>query len=160
MNHSYIIAIHLLGSVELFLTPWTAGHQAFLSFTIFWSLLKLKSIEAVMPSNHLILSPPSPPALSLSQHQGLFQWVNSSHQVAKVLELQLQLLHDETNNDKNQALQRFYAHNTVLSMLYVAIYLILTSYRNAYMILILTLQMEKLEWREVRKSACCCYCCC
>ena len=32
----------------------------------------------------------SPPALSLSQHQGLFQWVNSSHQVAKVLELQLQ----------------------------------------------------------------------
>ena len=36
------------------------------------------------------LSPPSPPALSLSQHQGLFQSVGSSHQVAKVLELQLQ----------------------------------------------------------------------
>ena len=35
------------------------------------------------------LSSPSPPALSLSQHQGLFQWVGSSHQVAKVLELQL-----------------------------------------------------------------------
>ena len=34
--------------------------------------------------------PPSPPAFSLSQHQGLFQWVSSSHQVAKVLELQLQ----------------------------------------------------------------------
>ena len=36
------------------------------------------------------LSPASPPALNLSQHQGLFQWVGSSHQVAKVLELQLQ----------------------------------------------------------------------
>ena len=36
------------------------------------------------------LSSPSPPALNLSQHQSLFQWVSSSHQVAKVLELQLQ----------------------------------------------------------------------
>ena len=36
------------------------------------------------------LSPPSPPPLNLSQHQGLFQWVNSSHQVAKVLEFQHQ----------------------------------------------------------------------
>ena len=35
------------------------------------------------------LSSPSPPAFNLSQHQGLFQWANSSHQVAKVLELQL-----------------------------------------------------------------------
>ena len=34
--------------------------------------------------------PPSPPAFNLSQHQGLFQWVSSSHQVAKVLKLQLQ----------------------------------------------------------------------
>ena len=38
----------------------------------------------------LSLSSPSPPAFSLSQHQGLFQWVNSSHDVAKVLEFQLQ----------------------------------------------------------------------
>ena len=36
------------------------------------------------------LSSPSPPAFKLSQHQGIFQWVSSSHQVAKVLELQLQ----------------------------------------------------------------------
>ena len=36
------------------------------------------------------LSPPSPPALNLSQHQNLFKWVSSSHQVAKVLEFQLQ----------------------------------------------------------------------
>ena len=40
-----------------------------------------------MPSNHLIPSSPSPPAFNDSQHQGLFQWVSSSHQVAKVLEL-------------------------------------------------------------------------
>ena len=37
-----------------FVTPWTAPLQASLSFTIFWSLLKLMSIESVMPSNHLI----------------------------------------------------------------------------------------------------------
>ena len=43
-----------------------------------------------MPSNHLILSSPSPPNPNPTQHQGLFQWVNSSHQVAKVLEFQLQ----------------------------------------------------------------------
>ena len=48
------------------------------------------SIDLVMPSNHLILSSPSLPAFDLSQHQGLFQWVNSSHQVATVLEFQLQ----------------------------------------------------------------------
>ena len=48
-------------------------------------------IETVMPSNHVIsLSSPSPPAFNLSQHQGLFQWVGSSHQVVKVLEHQLQ----------------------------------------------------------------------
>ena len=64
--------------------------QASLSLTNSWSLLKLMSIELVMPSNDLILSSPSPPALSLSQHQGLFQWVSSSHQVVKVLEFQLQ----------------------------------------------------------------------
>ena len=44
--------------------------------------------DAIQPS-HPLLSP-SPPALNLSQHQGLFQWVSSSHQVAKVLEFQLQ----------------------------------------------------------------------
>ena len=44
--------------------------------------------DAIQPSHPL--SSPSPPALNLSQHQGLFQWVSSLHQVAKVLELQLQ----------------------------------------------------------------------
>ena len=49
---------------QLFATPWTAAHQASLSITNSWSLLKLMSIESVMPSNHLIfccplLLPPS-----------------------------------------------------------------------------------------------------
>ena len=44
--------------------------------------------DAIQPSHPL--PSPSPPALNLSQHQGLFQWVSSSHQVAKVLEFQLQ----------------------------------------------------------------------
>ena len=43
--------------------------------------------DAIQPSHPL--SPPSPPVFNLSQHQGLFQWVSSSHQVAKVLELQI-----------------------------------------------------------------------
>ena len=47
------------------------------------SSLKLKSVESVMRSNHLILCCPSPPTFNLSQHQGLFQWVSSSHQVLK-----------------------------------------------------------------------------
>ena len=46
--------------------------------------------DAIQPFHPL--SSPSPPAFNLSQHQGLFQWVSSSHQVAKVLELQLQHL--------------------------------------------------------------------
>ena len=50
-------------------------------------LLKLMPIESLMPHP---LSSPSLPAFNFSQHQGLFQQVSSSHQVAKVLELQLQ----------------------------------------------------------------------
>jgi len=52
---------------------------------------QIVSVESIMPSNHFNpLSPPSPPALNLSQHQGLFQWDSSSHQVAKLLDLQHQ----------------------------------------------------------------------
>ena len=40
------------------MTPWTAAHQASLSITISWSLLKLMSVKSVMPSNHLILCQP------------------------------------------------------------------------------------------------------
>ena len=70
-----VLVVQSLGRVRFFATPWTAAYQASLSITVSWSLLKLMSIELVMPSNHLILSSPSPPAFNLSQHQGLFQWV-------------------------------------------------------------------------------------
>ena len=66
-------------------TPWIAACQASLSFTIFWSLLKFMSIESMMLSNQLILCHSFPSTLSISQHQGHFQWINSSHQLAKVL---------------------------------------------------------------------------
>ena len=49
------IFFQLLSRVRLFTTPWTSAYQASLSFTISWSLLKLMSIELVMPSNHLVL---------------------------------------------------------------------------------------------------------
>ena len=48
-------SVQSLSHVQLFVTPWTSAGQASLSFTIFQSLLKLKSIESVMSSNHLIL---------------------------------------------------------------------------------------------------------
>ena len=151
-----ISSVQSLGCVQLLLNPWTVAHKASQSITDTGSLLKLMSIESMMPSNHLILchplllppsifpslssvqfssvaqscptlcnpmnrstpglpvhhqlpeftqtcvhqvsdaiqpshplSSPSSPAPNPSQHQSLFQWVNSSHEVAKVLEFQL-----------------------------------------------------------------------
>ena len=87
----FAVVVQLLSCVLLFVTPWTAASQAPLSFTISWSLFRFIPTELTMPFNHLILCcPPSPFVFNLSQHQGLSQWVSSSHQVAKVLELQLQ----------------------------------------------------------------------
>ena len=84
-------SVQSLSHVWLFANPWTAARQASLSITNTQSLLKLMSTKPVMPSNHLHpLLAPSPPAFNLSQHQGLFPCVGFLHQVAKVLELQLQ----------------------------------------------------------------------
>ena len=57
-TESAINSVQLLSCVRLFATPWTAARQACLSITNSWSLLKLMSIESVMPSNHLILCRP------------------------------------------------------------------------------------------------------
>ena len=54
----HFVVILLLSHVRLSVTPWTEAHKASLSFTIYWSLLKLMSIKSVMPSNHLILCHP------------------------------------------------------------------------------------------------------
>ena len=53
-----ITSVQSLSHIWLFATPWTATRQASLSITNSWSLLKLMSIELVMPSNHLILCHP------------------------------------------------------------------------------------------------------
>ena len=47
------VAVQSLSCAQLFATQWSAAHQASLSFTVSWSLLKLISVELVMPSNHL-----------------------------------------------------------------------------------------------------------
>ena len=58
MKHIFFLVVQSLSHVWLFATPWTAAYQAPLSSTISWSLLKLMSIQSLMPSNHLILCRP------------------------------------------------------------------------------------------------------
>ena len=82
---------HSVGSLSV--TPWTAACQASPSITNSWSLLKLMSLESVMPSNHLILCRPLLlpsifPSISVFSNES----ASYSHQVAKVLEFQLQHL--------------------------------------------------------------------
>ena len=58
-QRSFLVSsVQSLSRVLLFVTPWTAARQASLSITNSWSLLKLMSIESMMPSNHLILCHP------------------------------------------------------------------------------------------------------
>ena len=71
-------SVQSLSHVWLFVTPWTAARQAFLSITDSRSLLKLMSIELVMPSNHLILChplvPPSFfPSIRVFSHESVFR---------------------------------------------------------------------------------------
>ena len=58
MCYRPVLVVQSLSHVQLFVTLWTAAHQASLSFTVSQSLLKLMSIELVMPANHLILCCP------------------------------------------------------------------------------------------------------
>ena len=67
-----IVVVQLLSLVQLFMTPWTAAHQASLSFTISQSLLKLMSIESVILSNHLILFQPFSSCLQSFPASGSF----------------------------------------------------------------------------------------
>ena len=84
-------SVQLLSHVRLFVTPWIAARQASLSITNSWSSPELVSIESVMPSSHLNLCRPLLLLPSIFPRiQGLFEWVSSLHQVAKVLEFQLQ----------------------------------------------------------------------
>ena len=74
-------SVQSLSFVQLFATPWITARQATLSITNSRSSLRFTSIESVMPSHPL--SSPSLPAPNPSQCLSLFQWVNSSHEVAK-----------------------------------------------------------------------------
>ena len=76
-------SVQSLSCVWLFATPWTAAHQTSLSITNSRSLLKLMSIEAVKPSNHLILCRTLLLLPSIFPSIRVF-WASSSHQVAKV----------------------------------------------------------------------------
>ena len=58
VSTTVVFVVQLLSHLQLFVTPWTAARQALQSFTISRSLLKLVSIESVIPSNHLILHCP------------------------------------------------------------------------------------------------------
>ena len=83
-------SVQSLSHVQLFATPWIAASQASLSITI--SRVHSNSRPSSRWCHPAISSSviPFPPAPNPSQHQGLFQWVNSSHEVAKILEFQLE----------------------------------------------------------------------
>ena len=83
----YVAVVQSLSCVQPSAIPWTAACQASLSFTV--SFTHVHSVNLAIQQSHP-LSPASPPAYELSQHQGLFQWVGSLNHVTKVLELQLQ----------------------------------------------------------------------
>ena len=85
-----VVVVQSLSRVQFFVIPWTCSIP---DFPILHCLPEFAQThvhwvsDAIQPSHPL--PPPSAPAFNLSQHQDLFQWVGSSHQVAKVLELQL-----------------------------------------------------------------------
>ena len=90
-NENYVLqfsSFQSLSRVRLFVTPWTAACQASLSITNSQSPPKPISIESVMTFKHLILC--CPLLLLTSIFPSIREWVSSSHEVAKVLELQLQ----------------------------------------------------------------------
>ena len=79
-------SVQSLSCVRLFATPWIEACQASLSILEFTQTHVHRVGDAIQPSHplsSLLLLPPLPPSISL------FQWVNSSHEVAKVLEFQL-----------------------------------------------------------------------
>ena len=79
-------SVQSLNQVWIFATPWIAACQVSMSITNSPEPTQThvhRVGDAIQPSHYL--PSPSPPTFNLSQHQGLFQWVHSSHQVAKIL---------------------------------------------------------------------------
>ena len=79
LTYFFLIVVQLLSRVWLSVTPWTAARQASLPFTISQSLLKLMSIESVMPSNHLVLCHPFLLLPSIFPSIGVFSIVLALH---------------------------------------------------------------------------------
>ena len=87
---SQFSSVQSLSRVRLFCDPmnhWTPGLPVHHQLPQFTQTHVHQVDDAIQPSHPL--SSPSPPAPNPSQHQSLFQWVNSSHEVSKVLEFQL-----------------------------------------------------------------------
>ena len=84
VTYTIFSSVQSLSCVRLFATPWTTAHQASLSITSAQRLLKLMSIESVMPSSHLILCrpllllPPIPPTSGSFPMSQLFAWGGQS----------------------------------------------------------------------------------
>ena len=90
-------SVQSLSRVRHFATPWSAEPQGSLSITLLeFTQTHVHWVSDAIQPSHPLLSP-SPPAPNPSQHQSLFPWVNSSHEVAKVLckvkEVRLKRLH-------------------------------------------------------------------
>ena len=85
------LVVQLLSCILFFVTPWTAAHHASISFNhiLNFAQVHVHCISDVIQSSYSLI-PSYPSALNLSQHQGLFQWINCSHQMTKTLAFQLQ----------------------------------------------------------------------
>ena len=83
------VVVQSLSCVWLFATPWIAAHQTSLCYIPEFAQTHVHWVSDVIQPSHP-LSCCTPLALNLSQHQSLFQWVSSSHQVTNVSELHLQ----------------------------------------------------------------------
>ena len=90
-HNLWFSSVQLLSRVQLFATPWITARQASLSINQLpeFTQTHIHRVSDAIQASHP-LSSPSPPAPNPSQQQGLFQWVNSLHEVAKILEFQLQ----------------------------------------------------------------------
>ena len=102
-----LVTVQSLSRVQLFAAPWTAACQASLSITTSWSLLKLCHWvdDGIQPSHPL--SRPSPPVYIFpSIRVFLFQWVGSSHQVAKIFNNWLMTKCELAESIKAKKLQR------------------------------------------------------
>ena len=145
-----------ISSVWLFVAPWTAAHQTSLSITNSWSLLKLISIESVMPSNHLILChllllPPSIfPSISVFSMSQFFasddQSVGAS---ASVLPINIQdwsLVWTSWISLQSKGLWRVFSNTTVQKHQFFSAQLSLWSNSHIHTWLL------EMQW-EIRKSA-------